>query len=41
MQSIKRVIQLLQKKFAVKDIGDLTFFLGIEAIRDASGLHLS
>jgi histone deacetylase 1/2 len=41
MQSIKRVIQLLQNKFAVKDIGDLTFFLGIEAIRDASGLHLS
>jgi histone deacetylase 1/2 len=41
MQSINRVITLLQNKFAVKDIGDLTFFLGIEAIRDASGLHLS
>jgi len=41
IQSINRVIQLLQTKFAVKDIGDLMFFLGIEAIGDASGLHLS
>jgi histone deacetylase 1/2 len=41
MQSINRVITLLQNKFAVKDIGDLTFFIGIEAIRDTSGLHLS
>ena len=41
MQSINRAITLLQNKFAVKDIGDLTFFLGIKAIWDASGLHLS
>jgi histone deacetylase 1/2 len=32
MQSINRAITLLQNKFAVKDIGDLTFFLGIKAI---------
>ena len=41
MQSTNRVISLLQNKFVVKDLGDLTFFLGIEAIRDNNGLHLS
>jgi len=41
MQAINRVITLLQNKFAVKDICDLTFFLGIKAIRDTNGLHLS
>ena len=41
LQAINRVISLLQNKFAVKDLGELTFFLGIEAIRDNHGLHLS
>jgi len=41
MQAINCVITLLQNKFVVKDICDLTFFLGIEAIRDTNGLHLS
>jgi histone deacetylase 1/2 len=39
--SINRVITLLQGDFAVKDMGKLSFFLNIEAIRTDDGLYLS
>ena len=32
IHAINKVISLLQDNFAVKDIGELSFFLGIEAI---------
>jgi histone deacetylase 1/2 len=32
---------LLQTKFALKDIGELSLFLGIEAIKSINGLYLS
>jgi hypothetical protein len=31
----------LNKLFALKDLGDLKFFLGIEAVRDETGFYLS
>jgi hypothetical protein len=39
--SINRVINLLQADFAIKDMGELSFFLNIEAIRIDHGLYLS
>ena len=39
--SINRVITLLQGDFVVKDMGELSFFLNIEAIRTDDGLYLS
>ena len=38
---INKVISLLQDNFAVKDMGELSFFLGIEAIQSDHGLYLS
>ncbi|KAG8502885.1 hypothetical protein CXB51_000600 [Gossypium anomalum] len=39
--SITSFIQLLDKEFSLKDMGDLHYFLGIEVIRSSSGsLHL-
>jgi len=35
------IIQRLHKEFAITDHGPLSFFLGIEAIRDATGLYLT
>jgi histone deacetylase 1/2 len=35
------VINLLQADFAIKDMGELSFFLNIEAIRIDHGLYLS
>jgi hypothetical protein len=35
------IIQRLHKEFAITDLGPLSFFLGIEAIRDATGLYLT
>ena len=32
---------MLQDNFAVKDIGELSFFLGIEAVQSDHGLYLS
>jgi hypothetical protein len=38
--AISGLITCLQAKFALKDLGDLSFFLGIHAHRDSQGLHL-
>lgn len=38
--SIKQVISLMQHDFAIKDLGDLCFFLSIEAIRSDKCLYL-
>jgi histone deacetylase 1/2 len=35
------IIQRLHKEFAITDLGPLSFFLGIEVIRDATGLYLT
>ena len=37
---IDELISNLQLDFAMKDLGQLSYFLGIEATRDSSGLHL-
>jgi hypothetical protein len=37
---IVTVIKQLQQVFKLKDLGDLSFFLGIQAIRSSQGLHL-
>lgn len=37
---VQSVITNLAKKFSIKDMGDLSYFLGIEAIRNKNGLHL-
>lgn len=34
------VIKQLQQSFAIKDLGDLGYFLGMEAHRTSDGLHL-
>uniref|UniRef100_A0A803PEH4 Integrase catalytic domain-containing protein n=1 Tax=Cannabis sativa TaxID=3483 RepID=A0A803PEH4_CANSA len=38
---LRSFITELNKKFTLKDIGPLQYFLGIEAYRDASGLYLT
>lgn len=38
---IQRVITLMASEFAMKDLGDLSFFLGIVATRDDTGIFLS
>ncbi|XXG70265.1 hypothetical protein AAC387_Pa06g3062 [Persea americana] len=38
---ITTLLQLLHSEFAIKDLGALNFFLGIEIIRDHTGLLLS
>jgi hypothetical protein len=38
--TIDGLITNLQRKFAMKDLGLLSFFLGIQASRDKHGLHL-
>ena len=38
---VKDIIQRLHKEFAIIDLDSLSFFLGIEAIRDATGLYLT
>ena len=37
---IDELIFNLQLNFAMKDLGQLSYFLGIEATRDSSSLHL-
>jgi hypothetical protein len=38
--TITVIINKLQADFAMKDLGSLTYFLGIQATRDSTGLHL-
>lgn len=38
---IQALIRSLQQKFAIKDLGRLHFFLGIEVKSASTGLHLS
>ena len=38
---ITRFIASLSHRFKIKDLGDLTYFLGIKCTRTASGLHLT
>jgi histone deacetylase 1/2 len=38
--TIFSIISKLQYEFVMKDLGDLSYFLGIEAARDHTGLHL-
>ena len=37
---ITNLVQLMQKEFQVKDLGSLSFFLGIQVTRSPVGLHL-
>ena len=37
---VQGVIDTLARRFSIKDIGNLSYFLGIEAIRTADGMHL-
>jgi hypothetical protein len=39
-ETVQRFIATMQSDFAMKDLGSLGYFLGIQAIRDATGLHL-
>lgn len=41
MAAITRVIDLLAAKFSLKDLGELSYFLGMEATRTSDGLHLT
>ena len=38
---LRHVVQQLCREFAIKDLGDLHFFLGVQVRRDASGFSLS
>jgi hypothetical protein len=38
--AVHALISQLKLEFALKDLGDLSFFLGIQATRDSNGLHL-
>ena len=38
--SVKAAIASLSARFSLKDLGELSYFLGIEAIRSRKGLHL-
>jgi histone deacetylase 1/2 len=40
-EATKMLLSDLQDDFALKDLGDLHFFLGIEVKRDSNGLVLS
>jgi hypothetical protein len=40
METIQTIITKLQADFAIKDLGSLSYFLGIQASRDSTGLHL-
>jgi hypothetical protein len=39
-QVIQSIIAQLQQEFSLKDLGPLSFFLGIQVTRDASGIHV-
>ena len=38
---IQQVIQDMQQTFALKDLGELSYFLGIEVSKIQNGIHLS
>lgn len=38
--TINLLIDKLQYDFALKDLGDLSYFLGIQAVQNPEGLHL-
>ena len=38
--TMQSLIDKLKSDFALKDLGPLSYFLGIQALSDASGLHL-
>jgi hypothetical protein len=38
--TISWILNKLKSDFAIKDLGELSYFLGIQATRDNSGLHL-
>lgn len=37
---LQRFLQTIATRFSLKDLGDMSYFLGIEATRNARGLHL-
>ena len=39
-EAIHHFIDQLKKEFQVKDLGELSYFFGIEALRNQDGLHL-
>jgi len=39
-QAVHYFIDQLQNVFPIKDLGELSFFLNVEAIRNQAGLHL-
>lgn len=41
LEEIKKFIKYLSSRFSLKDLGDLSYFLGMEAHRTAAGLHLT
>lgn len=41
MSALTRVTNLLLAKFSLKDLGELSYFLGMEANRTSAGLHLT
>jgi len=40
-EEIKHITNLLHQHFQIKNLGDLTFFLGLEVARNSAGIHLS
>lgn len=41
LANVRRVIDTMSKRFSLKDLDDLSYFLGIEVLRTAQGIHLS
>ena len=39
-QAVHYFIDQLQNMFPIKDLGELSYFLGVEALRNQAGLHL-
>lgn len=41
MSLLQQIVDRLRREFTVKDLGELSFFLGIDVKRDATSFHLS
>jgi len=41
IEEINNIITLLDQHFKIKNLGDLTYFIGLDVARNSSGLHLS